>query len=266
LIWAYLLWAVLAMGGLVVGVVAPIIVAALLIQRSFLLFLLFGLVAVAGGIACVRIIFRFFLVTQVIVIEGLRGMEALKRSWKLMRGNEVRILGVSLFGVAVGMVASLVLRLPVFLFAAAKPGLGMVVLDGAMSGLAQILVIPLTTIPLTLLYYDSRIRQEAFDLEMMARDLGAPGAPGAAGPAAGPRMAVQDPASPSASRSIDETLQMGTQAAPPPPAPAAPAGARPAPRAPTAAFKICPKCKIQVPLIRPTCPNCGTPVPFRPAG
>ena len=267
LVWAYLLWSLLGMGALVVGVVAPIIVAALLIQRSVLLFLLFGLVAIAGGIACVRIFFRFFLVTQVIVIEGLRGIEALKRSWKLMRGNEVRILGVSLFGVAVGMVGSLVLRLPIFLLAAAKPGLGMAVLDGAMSGLAQMLVIPLTTIPLTLLYYDSRIRKEAFDLEMMARDLGAPQTPSAAGPAApGSRMTSHAPTSPPASGSINETLQMPSQAAPPPVAPVPSPGAQPAPRAPTAAFKVCPKCNTQVPLIRPTCPNCGTPVPFRSAG
>jgi len=265
LVWAYLLWSLLGMGAFLIGVVAPIIVAALLIQRSVVLFLLFGLVAIAGGIACVRIFFRFFLVTQVIVIEGLRGTEALKRSWKLMGGNEVRILGISLFGFAVGMVASLVLRFPLFLLTSPKPGVGMVVLDGAMSGLAQILVIPLTMIPLTLLYYDSRIRKEAFDLEMMARDLGAPPAPSAAGPAAaGPRMAA--PASPSAPMGTDETLLAPSQAAPPPPAAPPRATGRTTPRVPTAAFKVCPKCNAQVALIRPTCPNCGTPVPFRPAG
>jgi hypothetical protein len=40
-----------------------------------------------------------------------------------------------------------------------------------------VLVEPLTAIVATLLYFDLRIRQEGFDLQIMARDIGGGGAP-----------------------------------------------------------------------------------------
>jgi hypothetical protein len=185
-----------------------------------------------------------------------------------MRGNFWRGILVLIFGIAMNIVVLMVLEVPGAVLAALIPGVVTLALKVFSNLMANVLFTPLISIAFTLLYYDSRIRKEAFDLEIMARDLGAPRAPSAAGPAAaGPRMAARAPASPSAPMGTDETLLMRSQAAPPPPAsppPAAPP--RRAPRAPTATFKVCPKCNTQVPLIRPTCPNCGTPVPFRPAG
>ncbi|HEY7675764.1 MAG TPA: zinc-ribbon domain-containing protein [Candidatus Methylomirabilis sp.] len=255
LLWAYLL-ALLAAGGIFAGgVVLPIVIAALLIRTSVFLFLLFGLVAVVGAIASLRVFFRLFLVTQVIVIEDMRGVEALRRSWKLMQGNETRAFLVSLFGAVVGYIVSLVLRLPTSILAGLNPGPAMAVVDGVVGGIAQIVSVPFVSIPFTLLYYDGRIRKEAFDLEMMARNLGAPGRP--AGPAAGRAPAP----SPGAPEPMMGPAPSGT--VPPRPAPVTPSTA---PRGPAGTFKVCPKCGAQVSLTRPACPSCGTPVPFRPAG
>jgi hypothetical protein len=39
-------------------------------------------------------------------------------------------------------------------------------------GLVQALVLPIGQVATTLLYYDSRIRKEGFDLEMLAKEMG----------------------------------------------------------------------------------------------
>jgi hypothetical protein len=275
LIWAYCLGFLMGGGVFLLGVGVPIGIAAAVIRYSVLLFVLFGLVAIAGAIAAVRIFFRFLLVTQVIVIEDVRGADALRRSWKLMQGNETRAFLVSLFGMVVGYIVGLVLRLPTSILAGLHPGPAMAILNGVAGGIAQIVSIPFVSIPFTLLYYDGRIRKEAFDLEMMARNLGAPGRP--AGPEAGmaPIPGVSAPmgrpAGPGAPKarmgqppSAPARPAPGPEETPlvPPTAPAPPA----APRGPAGPFKVCPKCGAQVSLVRPTCPGCGTPVPFRPAG
>jgi hypothetical protein len=147
-----------------------------------------------------------------------------------------------------------------------NPGPTMAMVNGVVGGIAQVISVPFVSIPFTLLYYDGRIRKEGFDLEMMARNLGAPGRP--ATPAAGrapargpvapePRMGQAPPASAAPpAAGLEETLLV------PPTHPAPPA----APRGPVGPFKVCPKCGAQVSLVRPACPNCGTAVPFRPAG
>jgi hypothetical protein len=51
---------------------------------------------------------------------------------------------------------------------------------GLVTGLAQSLVFPLTLVATVLLYYDSRIRKEGFDLEVLAQEMGSGPPPTAA--------------------------------------------------------------------------------------
>jgi hypothetical protein len=51
---------------------------------------------------------------------------------------------------------------------------------GLVTGLVQSLVFPLTLVATVLLYYDSRIRKEGFDLEVLAREMGSGPPPTAA--------------------------------------------------------------------------------------
>ena len=262
LLHAYVLSFLAGGGVFALGVILPIVLGALLLRTSVLLFLLFGLIALPGAYASVRIFFRLLLVTQVIVIEDVRGSEALRRSWKLMQGNETRAFLVSLFGGVVAYIVSLVLRLPTSILAGPKPGPGMAILGGVMSGIGQIVSVPFVSIPFTLLYYDGRIRREAFDLEMMAQNLGTPGR---SAPAAGsaPMSTPEAPiagAAGAAPPPVRPAGTLGTVVAPPPP-PQRPTGSTGG----LGAFKICPKCGAQVSLMRPVCPSCGTAVPFRPA-
>jgi hypothetical protein len=226
-----------------------------LIWAYFLTFLLLGVVgffaalvfgiATQGGIllavplvvpfAVVGLIalFRLLLVTQVIVIEDVGGFEGLQRSWTLMRGNFWRALLIFLFVAVVAIVLSVLLNIPGSVLQTLIPGPVGIILNQVVSQLSQILLTPVAGIALTLLYYDSRIRKEAFDLEMMAKNLGV-----SPGPSAPSRISAP------------------TRPAPP----HSTVPARP-PRV-YGAFKVCPKCGAQVPNIQPTCGKCGTRVPF----
>jgi hypothetical protein len=244
LIWVYFLVslagaAILALGG-------GIFVGAILAVRQFPTttgYVLAAVLSIAGIVAIVyalRVFFRAFLITQVIVIEDVRGLAAIKRSGKLMGPSGGKAVLIILFGAVVAAIISFVFNFPAGLLMAMGPGRIAFVLSKVLDGIGQILSAPLVMIPFTLLYYDSRIRQEAFDLEMMARNLGV-----SASPSSSPETAA--PASP---------------APPPPAAPKAPQ-ARPTGPPRFGAFKVCPKCGTQVPNIQPSCGKCGTRVPYR---
>jgi hypothetical protein len=150
-----------------------------------------------------------------------------------MRGNFWRALLIFLFAVVVAIVLSVLLNIPGSVLQTLIPGPVGIILNQVVSQLSQILLTPVAGIAFTLLYYDSRIRKEAFDLEMMAKNLGV--SPGPSSPSR-----ISAPTRPTPSHST------------------APAGP---PRA-YGAFKVCPKCGAQVPNIQPSCGKCGTRVPF----
>lgn len=237
LIWAYFL-AGLAGGAVLSAGVAIFALGVFLAQQfpttaGYVIAAVLGIGAIVVILVAVRILFRSFLVTQVIVIEDVRGWGAFKRSWTLMRGS-IRKAGIILvFGMVVAFVISFLFNFPAGILMALRPGWPTMILRSLLDSIGQILSAPILMIAFTLLYYDTRIRQEAFDLEMMAKNLGV--SPG--------------PSAPS---------QVSTPTRPTPPHSTAPA--RP-PRA-YGAFKVCPKCGAQVPNIQPSCGQCGTRVPF----
>jgi hypothetical protein len=237
LIWAYIL-AGLA-GGLVLT--AGVVIFALslfLAQQSptttrYVIAAVLGIGGIAIMVLGILIIIRSILVTQVIVIEDARGWSAFTRSLRLMRGSVIKAVVMILFGVVVAVVISFLFNFPAGMVMALRPGWSTMILRSLLDSIGQILTAPILMIAFTLLYYDTRIRQEAFDLEMMAKNLGV--SPGPSAP-----------------------LRISAPIRPTPPHSTAPA--RP-PRA-YGASKVCPKCGAQVPNIQPTCGQCGTRVPF----
>jgi len=243
LIWAYFL-ATLA-GGVVLGAGGGLFGAAIVVFQfqttvAYVLAAILGIGAVVAMVISMRIFFRSFLVTQVIVIEDVRGWAAFKRSWTLMRACLRKAGMILLFSIVVAFVISFLFNVPAGMVMAMRPGWSMMILGRLLDSIGQILSAPILMIAFTLLYYDSRIRQEAFDLEMMAKNLGV-----SPGPSAPP--------------------QPGPKTRPTPPRPTAPAPAQARPAGPPrafGAFKVCPTCGAQVPNIQPTCVQCGTRVPF----
>jgi len=284
LIWAYFLAGLTWVGVGIIGSVAITAAAATAgprigITGSVVILIVGGIVV---GVVFVGTFFRMLLVTQVIVIEDVRGASALKRSWRLMnvKGNPWRAMLILLFSMVVGIVLFVILTFPGSMLAGMVPGFIGKVLGQVLSFLGQILILPIGTIAFTLLYYDSRIRSEAFDLEMMAQHIGVPQQAEPVSKVLTPPRTVVRPAGASTTQIVQPSPPRPAPApsgpVPPPaahPAPAKPAaavsppaGARPAPAGPprfAPNLKVCPKCQTRFPPIRPTCPKCGTHVAYR---
>ena len=104
---------------------------------------------------------RYFAVTAGIVIEGRGVFGTFGRSAVLSRGRKLHILGTSLLA----FVIFFVVYMGVAIGAAMT---GSVVLATILSMVASILAYPMFAIVEMLLYYDARVRNEGYDIEMMA--------------------------------------------------------------------------------------------------
>jgi len=138
------------------------------------LFVASGVILLGVGI----IVFAFWVlfVSQVFIIEDKRFFAAIWRS-RFLVGKGVWAEFIVLI-VIVGVLSNIILAAVGAMFGA--PGFFFRVEDqGALPlfpllvlGLAQSLVLPIGQVATTLLYYDSRIRKEGFDLEMLAKEMG----------------------------------------------------------------------------------------------
>ncbi len=134
-----------------------------------------GLVIFAGLIGLIWLIVwvycGYMVTTPVIVLEHLGDtFEAFGRSWALTRSARGRILGLVLVGWIIASV------LPALFLGVVGATVG-----GPMVGAKPVFIIVNTVVPvmfapilpciLTLLYYDLRVRREAFDLQLLQQQL-----------------------------------------------------------------------------------------------
>ena len=128
--------------------------------------------AFLGG--CWFIIFvlcGYAVTTPVVVLENLSGaFDAFGRSWELTRSFKRKIFGIA-------VVAFLIVYVPIsavaFLGAFLRienPIIGQAV--EVFSAAMPIVVMPLLSCVFTLMYYDLRVRREAFDLQILGQQLG----------------------------------------------------------------------------------------------
>jgi hypothetical protein len=126
----------------------------------------FVLLIVPGVIVFVRLFFG----STVFVIEGRKGSKALGRSWGLAKGHFWKVLGTVVLATIMAGVVQAILAIPgEAAFAAIGPAGWPLYAIGL--SLAAILTAPFTTLIAVLLYFDLRIRKEAFDLEVMAQEM-----------------------------------------------------------------------------------------------
>jgi hypothetical protein len=116
---------------------------------------------------------RFFAARQAVVLEGLGPWRALGRSSELSAGVKWHIIGTLLLG----GVLTIVISLGAGLAAGMIPS---TVVQRIVETLVGVCVRPFFSIVETLLYYDVRIRKEAFDIEYMAGADSAAAAPSSA--------------------------------------------------------------------------------------
>ena len=132
--------------------------------------LLVGIVIMLGFVLFVvpGIIFSlwFVLVTPVVVLEGRGGGGAMGRSRQLMKGNLGKAFLLGLVLVVLGLIVQTAVGFASELIPWPHPALGVFV-----GTILQALILPIQIAPFVLLYYDMRIRKEAFDLEALAATL-----------------------------------------------------------------------------------------------
>jgi len=114
------------------------------------------------------------------ILEQLPVGVALRRSWYLTKGSVLRIMLVNLLTWVLGVILGLVLTVPGQVLAATLPSkaqlLGLV-LQHIGGFIAGVLAGPIATTAIALIYYDQRVRKEAFDLQHMMELMGQQAAP-----------------------------------------------------------------------------------------
>jgi hypothetical protein len=109
------------------------------------------------------------------VLEQLPVGVALRRSWYLTKGSVGRIMLVNLLTWILSAVLGLALLIPGQIFAMALPNKALVlgvVLQHIGGFIAGVVANPIGTTAIALIYYDQRVRKEAFDLQHMMEAMG----------------------------------------------------------------------------------------------
>jgi len=135
-------------------------------------------IAVLAAIVATAYLACSWLVAPVVVVmEKLGPISALGRSWRLSGGNRWRIFGIQVLLLILNLVLSVLIGALFGGFAAAgqlgQPGqLGITTVVQTLVNFASTIIwAPVEWIAFTVLYYDLRVRKEAFDLQLAAEAL-----------------------------------------------------------------------------------------------
>jgi hypothetical protein len=169
---------------IIIGLVGGILVSAQLPQWALTIALsvtiLIGAVVV---LIFVSLVFaRFVFLPQVVMIEGESAGTAIGRAVRLGKGNWYRVGSIALFTYFVSLSLMGALTLPVLavLYMMGMIGPGFYtssiwnVFYTSFKDVSSLLSLPIWIVSFTLLYFDSRVRKEAYDIELLAREV-APG-------------------------------------------------------------------------------------------
>lgn len=162
---------VLGLIAMAIGIVAAITIPLLATGRAGGVAALVTVITViGGGFVLILVACGYAVTTAVVVLESLNSSsDALGRSWSLTKDFRLKIFGIF-------VVTGLMVYLPVLALAmlggflsVATPIAGQV-FEVLASGLPIILT-PLLSCVLTLVYYDLRVRREGFDLQVLSEQL-----------------------------------------------------------------------------------------------
>ena len=133
---------------------------------------------------------RFLFAADVFTLEGKTLIGSLRRSSQLVAGDAARVFGILVLLILIYGVLAVGIEVPLayafdLLLRNTPSGQGLLgtgvllqsgnirgqVIDQLSSGLAHVLILPFLVSIVTVLYFDLRVRKEAFDIELLARDL-----------------------------------------------------------------------------------------------
>jgi hypothetical protein len=137
------------------------------------------LMIVAGSIFAIYLSAKLSLSVPACVLENLGVVDSMKRSWNLSEGTVFRLILVSILAAVIAWILGMVLSIPYFVgiaFMVSKKDpsvmLPFVAWQYVAEFLARALAGPIGTIAAALIYYDQRVRKEAFDLQLMMQAIG----------------------------------------------------------------------------------------------
>jgi hypothetical protein len=131
--------------------------------------------AVIGAMLAITIYVRYALAVPACVVEDTGVLASLKRSAFLSKGSRSRILAVYSVFFILALVVALALGGLVGLISILIPNVITKLILNSLAGfVAGSLTGPLATIGIALVYYDERVRKEAFDLQWMMASLDSP--------------------------------------------------------------------------------------------
>jgi hypothetical protein len=139
--------------------------------------ILTGLALLVLPIVSVVLLCRTAVAVPVAALEDKGVVDSISRSVRLTQGSAAQIFAVYVLVLFLSLVTSLVFHFP-FLMAMGSPlkphalPFAMRILDGVASWVSGVIVAPIGTIAFSLIYYNLRIRKEAFDLEQLMASLG----------------------------------------------------------------------------------------------
>ena len=142
-----------------------------LLAAAFLVLLAQGVGFVLCILPGIAVTVLYSAVTPALMIEDLGPVQAMRRSWRLLRPRFWPVLGiVALAWLIASFLGNLLGGIPSAVGAIFGGSLAWLWIALG-SVLASIVSAPVTAIVDTLIYFDGRIRNEGFDLQVMARDL-----------------------------------------------------------------------------------------------
>jgi hypothetical protein len=134
--------------------------------------LVVGIICGIGFVLCVvpGIIFYcwFFVTVPVVILEGRGVSDAMSRSRNLTQGNMLKVFLVWIVLVLLGLVFAGIMQVTIR-FVPGPQWLKMF-----FASILNAFILPIQAAPQVLMYYDLRIRKEAFDLQMLASALHEP--------------------------------------------------------------------------------------------
>ena len=159
----------------IIGAWAVLIIVAALANQG----IVWALAVLAGIVATAFLGCSWLVAPVVVVVEKMGPISALGRAWRLSAGNRWRIFGIQVLLFILNLVLSLLIG-GIFggLAAASSQGgaapgtLGITSVVQSLVNLASTIIwAPVEWIAFTVLYYDLRVRKEAFDLQLAAEAL-----------------------------------------------------------------------------------------------
>jgi hypothetical protein len=159
---------VIALGTMVVTALAVVVARA----SAGAGFLFVGASIVGGIWFGAFVLCGYGVTTPVLVLEDLpSAFDAFRRSWALTGGFRLKVLGLSLVTLFLAnTLPSLALRGVGGIFLSTLPVLGIALT--ALGYVLPLILAPIVAAVITLMYYDLRVRCEAFDLQVLGEELG----------------------------------------------------------------------------------------------